>query len=94
MAKYICLKFVQTIAACQQYHAQIVNTRHDTGRPALHLVDDLSNELCLFADMAECCRLLHEEPQWKEAAEQCVALIGEQVSAFDMRVLMIEPRSL
>ena len=46
-------------------------------------VDDLSNELCKLADMAECIRLLHPDATWKSAAEECVGRMGNYVETLN-----------
>ncbi|KAF8386078.1 hypothetical protein PRIPAC_75220 [Pristionchus pacificus] len=44
----------------------------DKERTRVQLVDDLSNELCIAADLAECVRNLHSEPEMAKAAEMAI----------------------
>lgn len=46
--------------------------RGDDKRTRVQLVDDLSNELCIAADLAECVRNLHSDPEMAKAAETAI----------------------
>ncbi|ULT96256.1 hypothetical protein L3Y34_004696 [Caenorhabditis briggsae] len=41
----------------------------DSSRTSIEIVDDISNEICKAADLAECVRQLHSDSKYREAAE-------------------------
>ncbi|TKR72003.1 hypothetical protein L596_019528 [Steinernema carpocapsae] len=52
-------------------------------RPAIYMLDDMSNEICKVADMAECTRVLHTDPAFAVAAEDCMRNFTELVETLN-----------
>ncbi|CAB3409978.1 unnamed protein product [Caenorhabditis bovis] len=58
-------------AAATRLMKELLETSQPPNSPrkALEIVDDLSNEICKAADLAECVRQLHHDPKYRDAAE-------------------------
>ncbi|KHN84723.1 Mitochondrial intermediate peptidase, partial [Toxocara canis] len=56
---------------------------HGEERKTVELFDDLSNEICCAADLAECARSLHSEKEFAEAAEASMRDFTELVESLN-----------
>lgn len=58
-------------------------TRLNTKRKLVEIFDDISNELCCVADMAEFLRTSHPDPKYREAANQTFGAISQVVESLN-----------
>uniref|UniRef100_A0A1I7Y8I7 Peptidase_M3 domain-containing protein n=1 Tax=Steinernema glaseri TaxID=37863 RepID=A0A1I7Y8I7_9BILA len=67
---------------CDQLYKEIISGSNKS-RAAVHLFDDMSNEICCVADLAECTRVLHTDPAFAEQAEDVMRDFTELVETLN-----------
>ncbi|KAK0390299.1 hypothetical protein QR680_019287 [Steinernema hermaphroditum] len=67
---------------CDRLYKEIVSGSNKN-RPAVYLFDDMSNEICCVADLAECTRVLHTDPAFAEHAEESMRDFTELVETLN-----------
>lgn len=59
-------------------------------RTSIQIVDDISNEICKSADLAECVRQLHSEPEFRNAAEDVSRNFCELVESLNTNTALYQ----
>lgn len=59
-------------------------------RASIQIVDDISNEICKSADLAECVRQLHSDPAFREAAENASRDFCELVESLNTNTALYQ----
>uniref|UniRef100_A0A0K0DYP4 Peptidase_M3 domain-containing protein n=1 Tax=Strongyloides stercoralis TaxID=6248 RepID=A0A0K0DYP4_STRER len=73
-----------TIEKSQNLVNQIINNKpHNPNRPYVALFDDISNEICKVADLAECVRLTHHDVSYTSAAQDTMSKFTEIVESLN-----------
>ena len=52
-------------------------------KKTLHLLDDISNEVCTVIDACELCRSVHASPEWRRAAGDAFGMLSEYIGALN-----------
>lgn len=60
----------EALHTCNSLLDQLLADNHP-GLHTIHLLDQVSDELCRVVDVAELCRNVHPNPEWVEEAEGC-----------------------
>uniref|UniRef100_A0AC35UGZ6 Peptidase_M3 domain-containing protein n=1 Tax=Rhabditophanes sp. KR3021 TaxID=114890 RepID=A0AC35UGZ6_9BILA len=63
--------------------SEIFEQNNNEVRPKVALFDDISNEICKVADLAECTRLIHSDPKFSSVAESTIVQFTEIVETFN-----------
>ncbi|KAL3308795.1 hypothetical protein Ciccas_012666, partial [Cichlidogyrus casuarinus] len=66
-----------TFTACANLVDEAVSASKQ--RKMVEILDDLSNELCLLADMADCVRILHPDSNFRDSALEACLSVSELV---------------
>ncbi|EFJ50295.1 hypothetical protein VOLCADRAFT_88756 [Volvox carteri f. nagariensis] len=60
--------------------AEVLDTTPEDGVEVVALIDEMSDQLCRTYDAAECCRNVHSDPRWRQAAGKACVQLGEYIS--------------
>ncbi|KAG2485902.1 hypothetical protein HYH03_015346 [Edaphochlamys debaryana] len=71
----------ETEARCNELLSAILATTPSEGVRVVQLMDEMSDQLCRTYDAAECCRNVHVDPAWRQAAEACCVRLGAYISS-------------
>lgn len=61
-----------------------------TPRETLHILDDISNEVCSVIDASELCRSVHASPQWRTAASSAFQMLSEYIAELNADVSLYQ----
>ncbi|GLC42091.1 hypothetical protein PLESTM_001284900 [Pleodorina starrii] len=70
----------ETEGRCDMLLAEVLDTTPEDGVEVVALIDEMSDQLCRTYDAAECCRNVHSDPVWRQAAGRACVQLGEYIS--------------
>ncbi|KXZ54341.1 hypothetical protein GPECTOR_5g423 [Gonium pectorale] len=66
--------------ACDEVLSELLSTSPLEGARVVGLMDEMSDQLCRAYDAAECCRNVHSDPAWRQAASRACVQLGAYIA--------------